>query len=389
LNNGTWGTAHGARQTEHSVQCSVHGATSASWLRKLVLPAAALLILPLSGCQVSYLLQATAGEFRLLRGAVPVEEVLKQNSLPVDEQRRLALVARIKDFGENELGLKKTGSYETINLKDQSPIYTVSASPKDKLTLMTWWFPFVGSVPYLGFFDREDAKNERDCLRAKDLDTFLGRAEAYSTLGWFRDPLTLNMIQGSDLNLAETILHEMTHATLYVSGQGEFDEGLAQLVGKRGALLFFQHTFGPSHPASIEAQESISDERLFSAFLVSLLSDLEALYKDEHVPYALKLSEREKIFARYLKKFKQVKERMKTTRFASFGQAGLNNAYLMSVALYHRHYMMFERVLALKGNSIKELLIFFRNLSEKKGNLIDETREWLHLQEVGKSGNAS
>jgi predicted aminopeptidase len=361
LNKGTRGT--------------VDGATSASWLRKLVLSVAALLILPLSGCQVSYLLQAAAGEFRLLRGAVPVEEVLKQNSLPADEQRRLALVAHIKDFGENELGLKKTDSYETINLKDQSPIYTVSASPKDKLSLVTWWFPFVGAVPYLGFFDREDAKN--------------GRAEAYSTLGWFKDPLTLNMIQGSDLNLAETILHEMTHATLYVGGQGEFDEGLAQMVGKRGALLFFQHTFGPSYPATIEAQESISDERFFSTFLVSLLSELEALYKDEHVPYSLKLSEREKIFARYIEKFSQVKERMKTARFGSFGQAGLNNAYLMSVALYHRHYMMFESVLALKGNSIKQFLIFFRNLSEEKGNLIDETRAWLHLQETGRSGNAS
>jgi predicted aminopeptidase len=382
LNKGALCTANDARQTEH-------GSTPTSWLRKLVLPVAALLILPLSGCQVSYLLQAAAGEFRFLRDAVPVEEVLKQNSLPTDEKRRLALVARIKAFGENELGLKKSDNYETINLKDQSPLYTVSASPKDKLTLVTWWFPFVGSVPYLGFFDREDARNERDCLRAKDLDTFLGRAEAYSTLGWFKDPLTLNMIQGSDLNLAETILHEMTHATLYVNGQGEFNEGLAQLVGKRGALLFFQHTFGPSYPASVEAQESILDERLFSTFLVSLLSELDALYRDEQVAYTLKLSEREKIFARYLEKFNQVKERMRTTRFASFGQAGLNNAYLMSVALYHRHYMLFERVLALKGNSIKELLIFFRNLSEEKGNLIDKTRDWLHLQEVGKSGDAS
>lgn len=369
-------------------RCTGHGAPLNAWLRRLILPAASLLILPLTGCQASYFFQAAAGEFRLLQGAVPVEEVLKQNSLPTDEKRRLALVPRVKGFGEKDLGLKKSENYETINLKDQSPIYTVSASPKDKLTLVTWWFPFIGSVPYLGFFDLDSARKERDCLRAKDLDTFIGRAEAYSTLGWFKDPLTLNMIQGSDLNLVETILHEMTHATLYVSGQGEFNEGLAQLVGKTGALLFFEQTFGPTYPSAVQARDSIADERLFSAFLVSLLSELDALYKDENVPHDQELTEREKIFARYLEKFNQVKEQMRTTRFVNFGQSGLNNAYLMSVALYHRHWALFERVLALKGNSIKELLIFFRNLSEEKGNLIDKTREWLSLQHAEKGRDA-
>jgi predicted aminopeptidase len=365
------------------------GKNGPSRLRKLILPVASLMILPLTGCQLSYLFQAAAGEFRFLYHAVPVEEALRQDSLPADEKRRLSLVSRIKAFGENELGLKKSDNYETINLKDQSPVYTVSAAPKDKLTLVTWWFPIIGSVPYLGFFDLDAARNERDRLLAKDLDTFVGRAEAYSTLGWFKDPLSLNLVQGSDLNLVETILHEMTHTTLYVKDQGEFNEGLAQLVGKRGALLFLDQTFGPSYPSSVEARDSISDERLFSTFLVSLFSELDVLYRDEQIPYSLKLSEREKIFARQLEKFNGVKERMRTTRFSNFGQAGLNNAYLMSVGLYHRHYALFERVLALKGNSIKEFLLFFQNLSEDKGNLIDKTREWLSRQDVGKSGASS
>jgi predicted aminopeptidase len=265
----------------------------------------------------------------------------------------------------------------------------VSACPKDKLALVTWWFPVAGHVPYLGFFDLEAARRERDRLLAKDLDTFVGRAEAYSTLGWFKDPLSLNLIQGSDLNLVETILHEMTHTTLYVKGQGEFNEGLAQLIGKRGALLFFEQTFGPSHPATLEARNSITDEVLFSTFLVSLLAELDALYKDEQTPYGLKLSEREKVFARHLEKFNGVKELMRTRRFANFGQAGINNAYLMSVGLYHRHYALFETVLAQKGNSIKDLLLFFRNLSEEKGNLIDRTCEWLSLQHVQKNGASS
>jgi predicted aminopeptidase len=347
------------------------------------------MILPLTGCQISYLFHAATGQFRFLYHAVPVEEVLQQDSLTAEEKRRLALVSRIKEFGENQLGLKESDNYETINLKDRSPVYTVSASPKDKLALVTWWFPVVGDLPYLGFFDLEAARKQRDSLLAKDLDTFVGRAEAYSTLGWFKDPLSLHLIQGSDLNLVETILHEMTHTTLYVKGQGEFNEGLAQLVGKRGALLFLEQTFGPSHPATKEAHDSISDEGLFSTFLVSLLSELDALYKDEHVPYSPKLSEREKTFARYIDKFNELKEQMKTKRFTNFCQPGLNNAYLMSVGLYHRHYGLFETVLARKGNSLKELLLFFQELSRDKGNLIDRTREWVGLQTAGEENSSS
>jgi predicted aminopeptidase len=347
------------------------------------------MLLPLTGCQVSYLFHAASGQLRFLYHAVPVEEVLQQDTLSGVEKRRLSLVSCIKRFGENELGLKKSASYETINLKEQSPVYTVSASPRDKLTLMTWWFPVAGHVPYLGFFDLEAAKKERDRLLAEDLDTFIGKAEAYSTLGWFKDPLTLNLIQGSDLNLVETILHEMTHTTLYVKGQGEFNEGLAQLVGKRGALLFCEKTFGPSHPVTLEARVSITDEVLFSSYLVSLLSELDTLYKVAQQPYSLKLSKREEVFARHLEKFKAVKEQMRTGRFANFGQGGLNNAYLMSVGLYHRHYSLFETVLAQKGNSIKDLLLFFRDLSEDKGNLIDRTREWLSTHNVRQDGVSS
>ena len=354
-------------------------APCASWLRKLIPSALFLLTLPMSGCQVSYLFHAAAGQFRFLYHAIPVEEVLQQDSLSEAEKNRLSLVSRIKEFGENELGLKKSDNYETINLKDQSPVYTVSASPKDKLALVTWWFPVAGHVPYLGFFDLEAARRERDRLLAEDLDTFVGRAEAYSTLGWFKDPLTLNLIQGSDLNLVETILHEMTHTTLYVKGQGEFNEGLAQLIGKRGALLFLEKTFGPSHPATLEARDSITDELLFSSFLVSLLSELDALYKETQHPYSLKLSEREKVFARHMEKFKGVRDLMRTGRFANFGQGGLNNAYLMSVGLYHRHYALFETVLAQKENSLKDLLFFFQGLAKEKGNLMDKTREGVSL----------
>jgi len=292
---------------------------------------------------LTYLFHAASGQFSLIYHAIPVESALKTDSLSLEQRNRLRLVARIKDFGEKELGLKKTQNYQTINLKSiYNPLYTVSASPKDRLVRITWWFPVVGRVPYLGFFELGRAQEEKKSLAQKDMDVVIGRAEAYSTLGWFKDPLTLNMIEGSTVNLTETILHEMTHTTLYLKGQGEFNEGLANLVGKMGAFLFLKSTYGSSHPLTIEAQQVLEDERLFSASLSSFLKNLGQLYNSP-LSYQEKLTQREKIFSKFLEEFTHIKKKLKTNRFIHFGSAGLNNAYLMSVGLYHQHFHLFDK----------------------------------------------
>jgi len=340
-----------------------------------------LLILLFSpGCRIIYLFHAATGQFRLLHGAIPVEEALKHDSLSREQKDRLSLVAAIKAFGEKRLALKKSRNYETVYLKSrQGPIYYVSACPKDSLTRVTWWFPIVGDMPYLGFFDLERAREEKWGMIKKDLDVIIGMADAYSTLGWFRDPVTLNLIEGSTEDLVEVILHEMTHTTLYVKGQGPFNEGLANLVGKMGALLFLRQTYGPSHPFTMEAGKSIEDERIFSSFLASLLKKLEALYCSP-ITYQEKVEQREKLFAGALKDFGRLKNRLQTDRFSFFGSRGLDNAYLMSVGLYHRHFHTFEAILEKKGNSIKEMLAFFKDMVEENGDMLGRAKVWLNCE---------
>jgi len=340
----------------------------------LLMPA---VLLTLSGCRVAYVLHAAAGQFRLLNGSVPIEKVMKEDTLTPIQKDQLSLVAAVKAFGEDELGLKKTASYETIYLgSNESPIYVVSAAPKDRLTLITWWFPVVGRMPYLGFFDLNRAKAEKEKLLERDLDTIIGQAEAYSTLGWFQDPVTLNLIDGSSLSLVETILHEMTHATLYVKGQGEFNEGLAVLVGKRGAFLFMEKTYGSSHPLTVEAAKSLHDEALFSSFLASLLEELEDLYNSPKT-YEEKLAQRERIFARALQEFGALKSRLKTARFLAFEKRSLNNAYLMALGLYHRHYHTFESVLKKRDNAVKPMLSFLKDFVKEDGHIMERLQSWL------------
>ena len=346
-------------------------------IKKTLIPFTLILILFCSGCDVTYLFHAAAGQFRLLNGAIPINEALSKGSLPPVQQSRLRLVSRIKDFGENELGLKKTQNYETVYIDSpQHPIYTVSASPKDRLSRKTWWFPVVGNMPYLGFFDLDRAKEERDRLIREDLDVSIGVAVAYSTLGWFQDPVTLNLIQGSTPDLVETILHEMTHTTIYLKGQGTFNEGLAVLVGKVGAFLFFEQVFGPSHPFTQQAKASIEDERLFSSFMAHLMDELELLYESS-LSYREILARREAAFTRSLETFKDYEDVFKTDRFARFGHKPLNNAYILAVGLYHRHFNLFEAVLKKRGGSIRDMLLFLKALSKENGDTLKNMQVWL------------
>ncbi|MBW2029169.1 MAG: aminopeptidase [Deltaproteobacteria bacterium] len=332
-----------------------------------------LFLLTSTGCRLTYLIHAASGQWRLLRDSIPVEEALEENLGP-REKAHLLMVGKIKEFGEEVLRLRRTENYQSIYLKSNNrPIYIVAAAPKARLTLVTWWFPVVGNLPYLGFFDLAKARKERERLQGVGYDVTLGAAEAYSTLGWFKDPVTMNLLKGSTLDLVETILHEMTHATLYVKGNGEFNEGLANFVGKVGAIRFFESRCGPSHPLTIEAKSVVQDERLFSSFLAGLLAALGRLY-DSSLSHGEKVEQREEIFSAYMGSFQQLKLRFKTDRFVHFGSSGLNNAYILSVALYHRHFDLFERLYHQRGQSIGELLDYLKDFDLEKGSIWEKVK---------------
>lgn len=343
-------------------------------LKKIITGIVLVLALLSSGCRVAYILHAAVGQYRLVYHSVEVEDALKDNSLSPDHKNHLILVAAIKDFGVKELGLKENQNYQSVYLKSHHPpIYTVSASPKDRLTRIRWWFPVVGRMPYLGFFDLESAKAEKSKLLKKDLDVSIGVADAYSTLGWFKDPVTLNLIEGSTANLVETILHEMTHTTLYLKGRGEFNESLANLAGKVGALSFFKRNYGTSHSFTLDAKNILEDERMFSSFLNRLLNRLGHLYGSQQ-SYQQKLAVRERLFKASLEEFGRLKGRLLTNRFKYFGSSGMNNAYLMSFGLYHRHFHLFEAALKWNQGSLRETILFFKDLAKEDGPLLEKIK---------------
>ena len=170
-----------------------------------------------------------------------------------------------------------------------------------------------------GFFDLERAREKETELAQQDLDVFLGTAGAYSTLGWFQDPVTMNLINEPTPRLTETLLHEMTHATLYVKGQGAFNEGLAVLVGKVGAVMFFEKKFGPHHPHTLAAKAALTDERRFSCFLDKLMSRLERLYA-EALTREQKRVQRKKLYAKAMEEFQILKKKFSNPAVPSLRQ---------------------------------------------------------------------
>ena len=166
----------------------------------------------------------------------------------------------------------------------------------------------------------------------------------------------------------------MTHTTLYLKGQGELNEGLAVLVGMVGAIQFFEEIYGASDPLTINAKSRLSDERIFSSFLDSLIIELEELYNSP-IGYQEKLTQREKVFVKSIEAFGVTKEQLRTDRFVHFADGGFNNAYLLAIGLYHRHFALFEAALKQNNNSLRQTILFFQGLAKEEEDVLEALKK--------------
>lgn len=237
-----------------------------------------------SGCfTVRYLSQAAGGQLAMLHDARPIDEVLADPQTPPRVRALLARVEGVKDWGQAQ-GLKPTRNYDRyVDLHRPAAAWIVQACAPLAFEVQRWQFPIVGSVPYLGFFDVAEARRFAAELAASaPLDVDVRGASAYSTLGWFRDPVLSTMLgQGGEAlgDLVNVILHESVHATLYVRNQSAFDESLASFVADRLTLQWLREKRGPESAdttAWVGAQQA-SQARL--AKLRAAWLELDALYR--------------------------------------------------------------------------------------------------------------
>lgn len=339
----------------------------------------ALLAPLLSGCQINYLWKSAKGQLSLLTSGVAISEALEDPSLDEEQKRKLQLAQEAREFGEKHLGLKPTKNYTKFVKLDRSAVtYVVSAAPAWELKAHQWSFPIVGKVPYKGYFDEGDAKTEELELRAQGLDTYMRGVSAYSTLGWFKDPLLSSMLRAKDHDLVNTIIHESTHATLYVKSSADFNERLATFFGNQGAEAFYFAKEGADSATVRLIRNENADEKMFADFISKELKDLEAWYKSlptEGRDPAAKIARIKQIQEKFRS---EVQPQMKTDAYKRFADLELNNARLMVYKTYLGDLRDFQTVFDTLGGDFPTF-IRLAHLLEKAEKPEATLKEWTAL----------
>lgn len=293
----------------------------------------ATLPLLLSGCQLTYLLKSAYNQMSIIYNREPIEKVLKSENLTKNERDKLSLVQVVRVFAAETLKLNVGKNYSTyVQLKKPYVVWAVNASPKWKLEHHLWYFPIVGSVPYKGFPKEEDAKEEAEALQDKGYDTYIRGVSAYSTLGWFNDPILSSMLRYSEEDLVNTIIHESVHATLYIKSNADFNERLATFIGDKGTELFYETREGKSSPHLVIIKNENHDQKIFSQFISEEIKALSQLFKD-HPEEDLTL--RENHYNEIKKRFKDIiRPQLKSSNYQNFEKLPLNNARLLLFKTY-------------------------------------------------------
>lgn len=313
-----------------------------------------LALLSEAGCStLAYLGRQGVDQLRLLRARRRVSDVLDDPATPQALRERLRLVMEARRFGVTMLGLRGGAEFTRYVESGEAVAYNLTAAYRTRLKPLTWRFPLVGRVPYLGFFRKEAAAEEQRRLQAAGYDTYVRPVGAYSTLGYLLSPIYSSMIDQpgarGELRAVETILHEMAHTTAWLNSASDLNESYATLVGQRGAAAFFRWKAGTSGEggdasAALQAlqasqRDAEQDERrtaVFTAWLRGAMRELDALYGQaarERWPEVEVLRRRQEVFtgisARYREAFPGSKGLL------AKGPPGLNNAVLLSFGVYH------------------------------------------------------
>lgn len=308
----------------------------------------------LTGCfSIKYLSQAGVGQLQLITSARPLDAAIADPKTPPRVGRLLAWVPEVKGFGVSR-GLKPTENYSRYaKLDREAAVWVVQACLPLKFESRRWEFPIVGSVPYLGFFDERAArKYGAELARIEPLDVEVRGAAAYSTLGWFRDPVLSTMIpEGDDAlgELVDVVLHESVHATFYVKGQSAFDESLASFVGDRLTEEWLLLRLGLQ---SREAHAWLGSQKGYR----ERVGRLHHAYEELDVIYKSPISDGEKLARK--------KALLGALKLELHLRRDLNNATLAGFRTYDTGRPAFEKLLAASGGDWTRFWDTIRTLRE-------------------------
>jgi predicted aminopeptidase len=300
---------------------------------------------------VGYLTRQGYFQAELLAGRVRLDEARASAHYDGAQLTRLDWIGKIQVFGD-DLGLASSGSYATINPSWKRTIYNVSACDPLAFRPVRWHFPIVGRVPYLGYFRKQDALRRRDALEARGYDVYVRKAGAYSTLGWFRDPVLPHMLKWSEGTLANTLLHERAHATLWIPGSVKFNESFANFVGNEAQLRYLVSAYGED---SDEARQELfrrEDKARYRALLHETYAALDALYRDPERSQGEKLRDKGLVMAAVPIRVAALRLHRHDKYMKAVRRGPWNNARLVQFRTYHTSHEQFAALLEQEGDDL-------------------------------------
>lgn len=329
-----------------------------------------LLALLLSGCQITYYLKSAYSQAKLLSSQESITKTLENEKLSEEKKNKIKLAVEAKEFAEKHVHLKKTENYSSyVELGRPYVSWVVSAAPQWELKHHYFDYLVVGKLPYKGFFTELEAQKEEEMLKTEGLDTFLRGVSAYSTLGWFDDPLLSSMLNYRDFDLVNTVIHETVHATVFFKGSANFNERLATFVGNQATLEFYQKKEGIKSPTVDLIKKDVHDEMLFSKFISKEINELKKWYSDQS---NRSLEQRTKRFSQIVENFNNdILLQLKSERFKSFGSKPLNNARLLVYSTYNEDLADFESLYKYSDYDWKKFFDIVRSFEKSKNPEVD------------------
>lgn len=338
---------------------------------KIVLSIGSLGLIPLiTSCSPGYVIRGAYEQGRILIGRRDIDTVLQDPSVSAEDRAKLQLVLEAREFAST-IGLKIGGSFTSYtDIGKDTLSWIVMGARKDSFSLYTWWFPIVGRVPYKGFFDHDDAKEQAAELEAEGYETWVRGADAFSTLGWFDDPVLSTTLKSSPTRISNTVIHETVHATVWIPGSVPFNESLANFVGNTANEQFFLEralrcesesgadcTLAQSMLAA--ARRDAATQYELSAGVQGLYKELDALYKDPALTSEEKIARREAVFNTYVMPLRAKYPQMQALQ-------RVNNAEIMQLKIYLTGLDLFKALFEQQGSDWARFFEQIRDIQKQR-----------------------
>ncbi|MDA0194224.1 MAG: aminopeptidase [Bacteroidetes bacterium] len=319
---------------------------------------------------IAYGLQQGKGQLKVIVEAKTIEEFLDDSEFPDSLKSKLRVIKDIRRFAIDSLGINDTDNYSSMfDQHGDVTLWNLTACQPYELEAYQWSFPMLGSFPYKGFFDIERAREEEQELKSLGYDTQIRPVNGWSTLGWFNDPILSDMLYLPVGHLADLIIHELTHGTLYIKDSASYNENLASFIGEKGAEKFLAQKFGANSIEWIAYEADKEDFKKFSSHFIRGSKALDSLYTLMRtvVNDEIKAERKQRMILNIINAMDTISFAKNSRYLGRFQNSLPNNTFFMSFLRYYSKQNDFEK--DFQGNFNGNIRSYLTYLKEKYPSL--------------------